>query len=268
MSRTTRHPQRCSERRRAGRERLEDFAPAAEAAAAAWLREPGLLTERLRACCDGHTGPRDRRAGGSAARGRAMPSSSGLRAAPLSFVRSSSPAMAAPGCSRRRWCRRRRSPASNGSRRSAAPRSANGSPAMPGLARGPLEFARLGAGRPPLSARAARAAAIRRRSLWARRSWFAIDGDRLLVQEVFLPEVARMRDDLEEAPLPKRKADPRYKPSGNRRRCATLRSRSAVRCANTRCSCACTGRSASGCCCGRRCGGSGSRAMAGRMRGS
>jgi len=25
-------------------------------------------------------------------------------------------------------------------------------------------------------------------TLWARRSWFAIDGDRLLVQEVFLPE--------------------------------------------------------------------------------
>jgi chorismate-pyruvate lyase len=24
--------------------------------------------------------------------------------------------------------------------------------------------------------------------LWARRSWFAIDGDRLMVQEVFLPE--------------------------------------------------------------------------------
>ena len=25
-------------------------------------------------------------------------------------------------------------------------------------------------------------------ALWGRRSWFAIEGDRLLVQEVFLPE--------------------------------------------------------------------------------
>ncbi len=37
-------------------ERLDDFTPAAPDAAAAWLREPGLLTERLRACCAGETG--------------------------------------------------------------------------------------------------------------------------------------------------------------------------------------------------------------------
>ena len=37
-------------------ERLGAFAPAANAAAQVWLREPGLLTERLRACCDGQTG--------------------------------------------------------------------------------------------------------------------------------------------------------------------------------------------------------------------
>src|SRR5262245_34083080 len=36
--------------------RLEDLAPAAPPWAAAWLREPGLLTERLRACCDGLPG--------------------------------------------------------------------------------------------------------------------------------------------------------------------------------------------------------------------
>ena len=36
--------------------RLDDFLPAATPAAAAWLREPGLLTERLRACCEGQPG--------------------------------------------------------------------------------------------------------------------------------------------------------------------------------------------------------------------
>ena len=37
-------------------DRLDAWQPAAPAAAAAWLREPGLLTERLRACCPGETG--------------------------------------------------------------------------------------------------------------------------------------------------------------------------------------------------------------------
>ena len=36
--------------------RLEECRPEAPPAAAAWLSEPGLLTERLRACCDGQPG--------------------------------------------------------------------------------------------------------------------------------------------------------------------------------------------------------------------
>ena len=59
--------------------------------------------------------------------------------------------------------------------------------AVPGLERGPLEFTRLVAG-DRLYHRALRDHADPPASLWARRSWFAIEGDRLLVQEVFLPE--------------------------------------------------------------------------------
>ena len=36
--------------------RLDECLPEAPPAAAAWLFEPGLLTERLRACCDGQPG--------------------------------------------------------------------------------------------------------------------------------------------------------------------------------------------------------------------
>ena len=36
--------------------RLDGWTPPVPDAAAAWLREPGLLTERLRACCAGETG--------------------------------------------------------------------------------------------------------------------------------------------------------------------------------------------------------------------
>ena len=89
-------------------------APAGKAIA--WLQEPGLLTERLRACC-------------------------GERLA-----------------------------------------------SIPGIVRGPLEFARLGTPS-ALYQRALRRHADPPPSLWARRSWFAIDGARLMVQEVFLPEV-------------------------------------------------------------------------------
>src|SRR5688500_20389584 len=36
--------------------RLDECLPEVPPAAAAWLFEPGLLTERLRACCDGRPG--------------------------------------------------------------------------------------------------------------------------------------------------------------------------------------------------------------------
>ena len=58
------------------------------------------------------------------------------------------------------------------------------------LDRGPFEFATL----PPrhaLAARALRACPGAADVLWARRSWFALSGHRLLVQEVFLPELGR-----------------------------------------------------------------------------
>ncbi len=57
---------------------------------------------------------------------------------------------------------------------------------VPGIQRGLLEFSRLQPGH-ALFERAARNCAIRPKHLWARRSWFAMNGDRLLVQEVFLP---------------------------------------------------------------------------------
>ena len=59
--------------------------------------------------------------------------------------------------------------------------------AVPGLERGPIEFARLLPG-DRLYHRALRDQRDPPAALWARRSWFAIEGDRLLVQEVFLPE--------------------------------------------------------------------------------
>ena len=59
--------------------------------------------------------------------------------------------------------------------------------AIPGLLRGPLEFAQLAPG-DRLYQRALRDRPDPPATLWARRSWFEIDGDRLLVQEVFLPE--------------------------------------------------------------------------------
>jgi chorismate--pyruvate lyase len=58
---------------------------------------------------------------------------------------------------------------------------------VPGLERGPLEFTRLVAG-DRLHRRALRERKDPPAALWARRSWFAIEGDRLLVQEIFLPE--------------------------------------------------------------------------------
>ena len=55
--------------------------------------------------------------------------------------------------------------------------------------RGPLELAALPASH-PLATRALDLADASTDTLWARRSWFAIGGMRLLVQEAFLPTVA------------------------------------------------------------------------------
>jgi chorismate--pyruvate lyase len=57
------------------------------------------------------------------------------------------------------------------------------------LVRGPFEFAPLPDSH-PLAVRALAHAASRAAVVWARRSWFALAGRRLLVQEVFLPETA------------------------------------------------------------------------------
>jgi chorismate--pyruvate lyase len=167
-------------------ERLDGWLPAAPPAAAAWLREPGLLTERLRACCTGEAGliiiseaeaplaPEDAallRAPGSAAFVREIELTCDGR--PWIFAQTLVPQATLV---RQRWI------ASLG-RTALGERLA----AVPGIERGPIEFTRLVAG-DRLYWRALRERRDPPASLWARRSWFAIDGDRLLVQEVFLPE--------------------------------------------------------------------------------
>lgn len=166
--------------------RLEDLLPAAEPAAVAWLREPGLLTERLRACCDGQTGlsivseleaplgiadAAVLQAAGSAAFVREVELTCDGR--PWVFAQTLIPLAT---LARQRWL-------------SSLGRDALGErlAALPALERGPLEYARLVPGH-RLYHRALRERRDPPPALWARRSWFAIDGDRLLVQEVFLPE--------------------------------------------------------------------------------
>ena len=166
-------------------ERLEDFLPAA-GSAAAWLREPGLLTERLRACCAGKTGlsivaeieaplgSADAallQAAGFAAFVREIELTCDGR--PWVFAQTLIPQAT---LARQRWL-------SSLGREALGERLAT----LPSLERGPLEFARLQAG-DRLYHRSLRDRRDPPQVLWARRSWFAIDGDRLLVQEVFLPE--------------------------------------------------------------------------------
>jgi chorismate--pyruvate lyase len=166
--------------------RLEELLPAAPPEAAAWLAEPGLLTERLRACCDGQPGLTviAEAEAPLATPDAALLQSSGSAA----FVREIEltcdgrpwvyaqtlipPAMLA----RQRWL------ASLG-RAALGERLAE----VAGLERGPLEFTRLAPG-DRLYQRALRGRRDPPPTLWARRSWFAIEGERLLVQEVFLPE--------------------------------------------------------------------------------
>jgi chorismate--pyruvate lyase len=166
--------------------RLEDLAPAAPPAATAWLREPGLLTERLRACCDGVPSlavvseTRAPLAVEDAAVLRAPAGNAFVREIELTcdgrpwvFAQTLVPQAT---LARQRWL-------------GALGRAALGErlAAVAGLERGPLEFARLTPG-DRLYQRALRERCDRPSALWARRSWFAIDGERLLVQEVFLPE--------------------------------------------------------------------------------
>jgi chorismate lyase len=167
-------------------ERLDQLAPGAEPAAAAWLREPGLLTERLRACCNGTPGlaiigqteallaSHDAavlQAPGSAAFVREIELTCDGR--PWVFAQTLIPQAT---LARQRWL-------------SALGRASLGErlAAVPGIERGPLEFARLVTG-DRLYQRALRERRDPPAALWARRSWFAIEGARLLVQEVFLPE--------------------------------------------------------------------------------
>jgi chorismate lyase len=60
----------------------------------------------------------------------------------------------------------------------------------PLLERGPLAYARLAAADPAMARRAAAAMACDATAIWARRSWFALGGARLLVQEAFHPRLA------------------------------------------------------------------------------
>jgi chorismate--pyruvate lyase len=167
-------------------ERLEELAPAADAAVAAWLVEPGLLTERLRACCDGQPGLAlvSESEAPLAAADAALLAASGSAA----FVREIELT-----CDGRPWVfAQTLVPQATLARHgwlAGLGRAALGErlAALPGLERGPLEFARLTAG-DRLYHRALRERRDAPEALWARRSWFAIGGDRLLVQEVFLPE--------------------------------------------------------------------------------
>ena len=167
-------------------ERLEEFAPVALPAAAAWLREPGLLTERLRACCDGQAGL------------------SVISEAQAPLAMDDAAVLKAPGnaafvreieltCDGRPWVfAQTLVPQATLQRQgwlATLGRAALGErlAAVPGIERGPLEFARLVESH-HLYQRALRDRRDSPAALWARRSWFAIEGDRLLVQEVFLPE--------------------------------------------------------------------------------
>jgi chorismate--pyruvate lyase len=168
---------------------LADFNPPALPAAASWLAEPGLLTERLRACCGGRQGltvVSEREAPLAAAE-------SALLQAPgnAAFVREIELT-----CDGRPWVFAQTliplaTLARNGwlttlGEAALGERLA----AVPGIKRGPLEFARLTPGA-ALFHRALHQSADLPAELWARRSWFAIHGNRLLVQEVFLPEALR-----------------------------------------------------------------------------
>ena len=165
---------------------LGDCEPAAPPAAAGWLTEPGLLTERLRACCEGQPGltliaeAEAPLAAPDAALLKASGSAAFVREIELTcdgrawvFAQTLIPQAT---LARQRWL-------------TSLGRAALGErlAAVPGLERGPLEFARLVNG-DRLYHRALRERADPPAALWARRSWFAIAGDRLLVQEVFLPE--------------------------------------------------------------------------------
>lgn len=166
--------------------RLDQCQPAAPPAAAAWLHEPGLLTDRLRACCGGQPGLH---VIAEAEATLAAPEAALLHAADCdAFVRE-----VELTCDGRPWVFAQtlipRATLARHRWLSSLGRTALGErlAAVPGLERGPLEFARLVAGE-PLYHRALQGRANSAESLWARRSWFAMTGDRLLVQEVFLPE--------------------------------------------------------------------------------
>ena len=167
-------------------DRLATLAPAAPAPAAAWLHEPGLLTKRLRSCCDGQTGLN---VISQAEAPLSAPDAALLQVTDdVAFVREIELT-----CDGRPWVfAQTLIPESTLARQqwlSTIARSALGErlAAVPGLERGPLDFARLVAG-DHLFERALRERRESPDALWARRSWFAIEGCRLLVQEVFLPE--------------------------------------------------------------------------------
>jgi chorismate--pyruvate lyase len=167
-------------------ERLSELSPAAPQAAVVWLSEPGLLTDRLRACCNGISGLNI--VGQSEAPLALHDAAVLLTTDHVAFVREIELT-----CDGRPWVfAQTLVPQATLARQRwlvTLGRAALGErlAAVPNIARGPLEFAPLVPGN-DLYHRALRERQEPPGLLWARRSWFAIDGHRLLVQEVFLPE--------------------------------------------------------------------------------
>ena len=238
--------------------RLDECRPEAPPAAAAWLAEPGLLTERLRACCNGQTGltvvseadaplaAQDAevlQAAGNAAFVREIELTCDGR--PWVFAQTLIPQAT---LAHQRWLS------------VARPRRARRTPRRRARARARAARVRAPRRRRSLSTIAHCATARTHR----RHSGRAAPGSRSRATASWCRKCSCPKRTRERAPTARRSG--LQARSGSRIRCATRSARSAGRCASTPSSCACTSQSGSGCCSGRRCGDSGSRATAGPIR--
>lgn len=165
---------------------LDALADASESVRS-WLAEPGLLTDRVRACCDGVHGlrvivehdamlPVDLHDVLATRDARAFVREVELTCADVAHVFAQS-WIPAGTLAHAPWLTQL------GGKALGATLDARDD-----TTRGALEFAWLVAGDPLYERAVARRGDDRPMRLAARRSWFAVGGHRLLVQEVFLPE--------------------------------------------------------------------------------